>query len=110
MQIPDHVGFLVLHTGTFLSRASYTELTSSSSLRLLRPFYSQGLVDNQTFLTWLVQTMANCNLAQAAFVARLANEYLDGMLHSRALTKPFADACLGKLVEVSSQSAQTECQ
>jgi mediator of RNA polymerase II transcription subunit 12 len=47
--------------------------------------------------------MANCNLAQAAFVARLADEYLDGMLSSRALTKPFADACLGKLVEVSSQ-------
>jgi mediator of RNA polymerase II transcription subunit 12 len=48
--------------------------------------------------------MANCNLAQAAFVARLADEYLDGMLGSRALTKPFADACLGKLVEVGSRT------
>jgi mediator of RNA polymerase II transcription subunit 12, fungi type len=48
--------------------------------------------------------MANCNLAQAAFVARLGDEYLDGMLSSRALTKPFADACLGKLVEVSSET------
>lgn len=46
--------------------------------------------------------MVTCNLAQAGFVARLADEYLDGMLGSRALTKPFADACLGKLVEVGS--------
>lgn len=46
--------------------------------------------------------MANCNLAQAAFVARLADEYLDGMLSSRALTKPFVDACLNKLYEVRS--------
>lgn len=72
----------------------------SHSLQLLRTFYAQGLVDNKTFLIWLVQTMANCNLAQAGFVARLADEYLDGMLTSRPLAKPFVDACLAKLVEV----------
>lgn len=57
-------------------------------------------MDNRALLTWLVQTMASCNLAQAGFVARLADEYLDGMLGSRALAKPFVDACLSKLVEV----------
>lgn len=45
--------------------------------------------------------MVACNLAQAGFVAHLADEYLDGMLVSRALTKPFADACVAKLSEVN---------
>lgn len=70
------------------------------SLRLLRPFYADGLVDSRTFLLWLVQQMVTCNLAQAGFVAHLADEYLDGMLVSRALTRPFADACIAKLSEV----------
>ncbi|KAF9219563.1 hypothetical protein BS17DRAFT_760662 [Gyrodon lividus] len=69
-------------------------------LRLLRPFYADGLVDSRTFLVWLVQQLATCNLAQAGFVAHLADEYLDGMLASRALTKPFVDACLAKLTEI----------
>ncbi|KAH7905552.1 hypothetical protein BJ138DRAFT_1072652 [Hygrophoropsis aurantiaca] len=78
----------------WVSRFSYC-------LKLLRPFYTEGLVDNRTFLIWLVQQMATCNLAQVGFVARLADEYLDGMLVSRALTKPFVDACIAKLVEIN---------
>jgi len=70
------------------------------SLQLLRTFYSEGLVDNTTFLTWLVQQMGASNLAQAGFLTRLADQYLDGMLGSRALTRPFIDACLVKLLEV----------
>ncbi|KAJ8455905.1 hypothetical protein ONZ45_g18844 [Pleurotus djamor] len=70
------------------------------SLRLLRRFYSEGLVDHRTFLTWLVQQMSTCNLAQAGFVSRLADEYLEGMVCSRALTHHFADACLGRLAEI----------
>lgn len=70
------------------------------TLDLLRVFYSEGLVDNRTFLWWLVQTMANCNLAQAAFIAMMADEYLDGLLVSRALARPFVEACLGRLTEV----------
>ncbi|KAH7888428.1 hypothetical protein F5I97DRAFT_1803562 [Phlebopus sp. FC_14] len=69
-------------------------------LQLLRPFYTDGLVDSCTFFVWLVQQMSTCNLAQAGFVAHLADEYLDGMLVSRALTKPFVDACLAKLTEI----------
>lgn len=76
-------------------------LILSHSLRLLRPFYTDGLVDSRTFFIWLVQQMMTCNLAQAGFVAYLADEYLDGMLANRALTKPFADACIAKLSEVS---------
>ena len=57
-------------------------------------------MDNRTFLSWLVQQMSTCNLAQAGFVARLADEYLDGMLVSRALTHPFIEACLAKFAEV----------
>ena len=75
-------------------------LTLLSSLDLLRSFYSEGLVDNRTFLTWLVLQMCACNLAQAGFVARLADEYLDGILACRALSRPFVDACLSKISEV----------
>ncbi|KAH7922771.1 hypothetical protein BV22DRAFT_1094076 [Leucogyrophana mollusca] len=78
----------------WVSRFSYC-------LKLLRPFYAEGLVDNRTFLVWLVQQMATCNLAQVGFVARLADEYLDGMLVSRALSKPFVDSCLAKLIEIN---------
>ncbi|KAJ3559369.1 hypothetical protein NM688_g388 [Phlebia brevispora] len=70
-------------------------------LKLLRAFYSEGLVDNRTFLAWLVQQTSTCNLAQLGFVARLADEYLDGMLVCRALTRPFAEACLHRLSEVN---------
>ncbi|PCH43895.1 hypothetical protein WOLCODRAFT_138657 [Wolfiporia cocos MD-104 SS10] len=76
------------------------------SLELLRSFYSEGLVDNKTFLAWLVQQVGSCNLAQLGFVARLADEYLDGMLISRALTHHFVEACLSKLAEIRSTSAK----
>jgi hypothetical protein len=80
------------------------KLIAPSSLDLLRSFYSEGLVDNRTFLSWLVLQMCTCNLAQAGFVARLADEYLDGILACRALSRPFVDACLSKLSEVQIQS------
>ncbi|KAI0259684.1 hypothetical protein BC834DRAFT_606637 [Gloeopeniophorella convolvens] len=76
------------------------------SLDLLRSFYSEGLVDNRTFLTWLVLQMCTCNLAQVGFVARLADEYLDGILACRALSRPFVDACLCKISEIRSSSAR----
>ncbi|GLB37302.1 putative transcription mediator complex subunit Med12 [Lyophyllum shimeji] len=75
-------------------------------LQLLRTFYSEGLVDNRTFFVWVVQQLGTCNLAQAGFIARLADEYLDGMVGSRPLTRPFIDACLSKLCEIRSTSAQ----
>ncbi|KAI0829604.1 hypothetical protein BC628DRAFT_1314187 [Trametes gibbosa] len=75
-------------------------------LSLLRTFYAEGLVDNRTFLAWLVQQMSTCNLAQAGFVVRLADEYLDGMLVSRALTRPFIEASLSKLVEIEGAPAK----
>jgi mediator of RNA polymerase II transcription subunit 12, fungi type len=70
------------------------------SLKLLRTFYLEGLVDNRSFLSWLVQQMGCSNLAQAGFLARLADEYLDDMLSRRALSRPFVDACLAKISEV----------
>jgi len=45
--------------------------------------------------------MTTCNLAQAGFVAHLADEYLDGVLEKRPLAKPLIDACIVKLNEVS---------
>src|SRR5258708_23255217 len=75
-------------------------LTSSCSMDMLRSFYLEGLVDNRNFLSWLVLQMCTCNLAQASFVARLADEYLDGILACRALSRPFMDACLSKISEV----------
>ncbi|KZT67178.1 hypothetical protein DAEQUDRAFT_673722 [Daedalea quercina L-15889] len=76
----------------WMSRFSYC-------LELLRTFYAEGLVDSRTFLTWLVQQTWTCNLAQLGFVARLADEYLDGVLINRALTHHFVDACLNRLDE-----------
>lgn len=84
----------------FPSGTHFHLVAHADSLSLLRTFYAEGLVDNRTFLSWLVQQMATCNLAQLGFVARLADEYLEGMLVSRALTHPFTEACLGKFVEV----------
>ncbi|KAG1837915.1 hypothetical protein DFJ58DRAFT_862003 [Suillus subalutaceus] len=75
-------------------------------LKLLRPFYDEGLVDHRTFLTWIIHQMAACNLAQAGFVAHLADEYLDGVLEKRPLAKPLLDACIAKLNEIRTISAQ----
>ncbi|KAL6308224.1 hypothetical protein BKA93DRAFT_726196 [Sparassis latifolia] len=75
-------------------------------LGLLRTFYAEGLVDKRTFLSWLVQQMSTCNLAQLGFIAKLADEYLEGMLVSRAITRPFVDASLQKLSEIRSSSAR----
>lgn len=78
-------------------------LHSYTSLSLLRSFYSEGMVDNRTFLAWLVQQTGTCNLAQLGFVSRLADDYLDGMLMCRALVRPFAEACFNRLAEVCSK-------
>ena len=82
---------------------------SGISLNLLRAFYDEGLVDNRTFLVWLVQQLATCNLAQLGFIARLVNEYLDGMLVTRSITRPFVDVCLGKVSEVSYHNRSVVC-
>ena len=71
------------------------------SLKLLRTFYAEDLVDHRTFLTWLTQYMITSNLAQAGFLARVAEEYLDDIMTSRALARPLVEGCLAKLMEVS---------
>lgn len=71
-----------------------------NSLSLLRAFYAEGLVDHRTYLAWLVQQTSSCNLAQLGFVAHLADEFLEGMLVCRALTRPFVEACIIRLAEV----------
>ncbi|KAI0071713.1 hypothetical protein K474DRAFT_1733093 [Panus rudis PR-1116 ss-1] len=76
------------------------------SLNLLRSFYSEGLVDNRTFLAWLVQQMNISNLAQLTFVAGLADEFLDGMLVTRAITRPFIEACMNRLSELQSAAGR----
>ncbi|KAF7321446.1 Med12 domain-containing protein [Mycena kentingensis (nom. inval.)] len=76
------------------------------SLELLRPFYTEGLVDNRVFLVWLVQQMNASTLAQAGFLVRLAEEYLDGIMRSRPLARPFIDACLSKLAEAQTSTGQ----
>lgn len=98
-------GFLALPTGA--PSKSFALIFCSTdckirdrSLNLLRAFYTEGLVDNRTFLAWLVQQTATCNLAQLGFVARMADEYLDGMLTCHALCRPFVDACFNKISEV----------
>ncbi|CAA7259196.1 unnamed protein product [Cyclocybe aegerita] len=82
----------------WIGRFSYT-------LKLLRAFYEEDLVDHRFFLTWLVQQMVTCNLAQAGFLTRLLDEFLDDVVTSRALSKPLVEACLGKLSEIRTSSA-----
>ncbi|THH04935.1 hypothetical protein EW145_g5157 [Phellinidium pouzarii] len=76
------------------------------TLDLLKVFYSEHMVDHTTFLSWLVQILGSCNLAQAGFITRLADDYLGGMSSCRALLKPFIDACLAKLQEISNSSSK----
>lgn len=78
-------------------------------LQLLRPQYSEGLVDKRTFLTWLVQQLSSCHLAQAGFITRLADEYLDDIVHSRALSRSFVEAALSKLHEVGTPVSLHRC-
>ncbi|ESK91038.1 rna polymerase ii mediator complex component [Moniliophthora roreri MCA 2997] len=83
----------------WVSRFSYC-------LRLLRSFYAEGLVDKGAFFVWLVNQMGSCNLAQAGFVTRIVDEYFDGMMSCRALTRPFLEAYLSKLAEIRTTSAK----
>ncbi|KLO13572.1 hypothetical protein SCHPADRAFT_873833 [Schizopora paradoxa] len=76
------------------------------TLELLRVFYSEFMVDHATFLSWLVQLLGTCNLAQAGFVARLTEDYYDELMHCRALAKPMVEACLAKLNEISLSSSK----
>ncbi|KAL0581804.1 RNA polymerase II mediator complex subunit [Marasmius crinis-equi] len=87
----------------WISRFSYC-------LRLLRTFYAEGLVNKRTFFVWLINQMASCNLAQAGFVVRIADEYFDGMMRCRALTRPFLEACLSKLAEINTSIAKEHLQ
>ncbi|PPQ98440.1 hypothetical protein CVT24_004119 [Panaeolus cyanescens] len=87
----------------WMSRFSYC-------LKLLRSFYAESLVDHRTFLTWLVQQMMTCNLAQAAFLTRLIDEYLDDILSSRAIARSLVEACAAKLSEISTTPAQNVLQ
>ena len=59
------------------------------------------MVDHSVLFSWIISFMNNCNLAQAGFITRLADEYILGMVSCRALTQPFIVACLSKLQEVS---------
>ncbi|KAJ4468328.1 hypothetical protein J3R30DRAFT_3305964 [Lentinula aciculospora] len=83
----------------WISRFSYC-------LELLRLFYSEGLVDKRTFFSWLVNQMWSCNLAQAGFVSRLADEYFEGMIECRPLARPFVEASLCKLSEINTSTAK----
>lgn len=83
-------------------------LMDTLSLRLLRTFYTEDLVDHRTFLTWLVQQMITCNLAQAGFLTRLTDEYANDILTNRALARPLAEACLAKLSEVCGNTSHLE--
>lgn len=96
MNIKQTFKGVLADTGTrdrWISRFTYC-------LKLLRAFYKEGLVDRRTFLVWVVHQMGICNLAQAGFIARIADEYLEGMMSSRPLTRPFVEACVSKLSEV----------
>ena len=95
-----NAGFLVSRTGNHELLTPLVLANINHSLKLLRTFFSDGLVDSRTLLSWIVQQMGSCNLAQAGFITRLADEYLDGMISNRALTRPFIDACLFKISEV----------
>lgn len=81
-------------------RFFWSERSCFLSLDLLRVFYSEVMIDHATFLMWLVQTFASCNLAQAGFIARLVDDYLPGISASRALLRPLMESCLSKCSEV----------
>ncbi|KAK0226153.1 hypothetical protein IW262DRAFT_1457387 [Armillaria fumosa] len=110
MNIKQTFKGVLADTGTrdrWISRFTYC-------LKLLRAFYKEGLVDRRTFLVWVVHQMGICNLAQAGFIARIADEYLEGMMSSRPLARPFVEACVSKLSEIGTSASReflvdTEC-
>lgn len=75
------------------------------TLLLLRSFYAEDMVDHRTLLVWLIHQMNTCNLAQAGFVARIADEYLQDMLASLPLARHFVDACVTRLAEATSSTS-----
>jgi hypothetical protein len=103
-QSPSHVknGFLALLIGGYTQfiRSLIQLIEEGRSVQLLRRFYDEGLVDSYTFLSWAVQQLSISNLAQAGFVLRLTDEYLEDLFKSRILTRPYVDACILKLHEV----------
>ncbi|GJJ06592.1 hypothetical protein Clacol_000785 [Clathrus columnatus] len=76
----------------------------SYCLDLLREFYAESLVDHAFFLSWLAQQMQSSNLAQAIFVARIVDEYLEGMLPYRSLQRALIDGCLTKLADIQTST------
>jgi mediator of RNA polymerase II transcription subunit 12 len=100
MQKAENDGYLVFLIGASLVVLREQPFLNRRSLQLLRTFYAEDLVDHRTFLTWLVQQMLTCHLAQACFLIRLAEEYLDDILTTRALSRLLVEACLTKLLEV----------
>ncbi|KAJ3504486.1 hypothetical protein NMY22_g17908 [Coprinellus aureogranulatus] len=77
----------------WVSRFSYC-------LKLLRAFYHEGMVDSRVFLVWMVQQIKACNLAQAGFLTRLVDEYLDDLLKCLPLAKLLVEAMVNKLSEI----------
>jgi mediator of RNA polymerase II transcription subunit 12, fungi type len=59
------------------------------------------MVDHATFLLWLAQQVPAVNLAQLGFVAKIAEEYLEGLLQHRGFLRPFIEGCTVKITEVS---------
>jgi mediator of RNA polymerase II transcription subunit 12, fungi type len=99
------IAFQLLVRG-FLFHLCFPHSRFSNSLELLRTFYAEGLVDRKFFLSWLGQQMLTCNLAQAGFIARLADEYLEGVMHSQPLARPLIQASVSKLSEIRTTFAK----
>jgi mediator of RNA polymerase II transcription subunit 12, fungi type len=93
------ISFYILVEAVSLTYLNSFLMNFVCSLKLLRTFYAEDLVDHRTFLTWLTQQMITCNLAQSGFLACLAEEYLDDIIASRALARPLVEGCLAKLME-----------
>ena len=69
-------------------------------MELVREMYAESLIDHAVFLFWVAQQISASIIPQLGFVAKIAEEYHDGLLQHRGFLRPFIAGLVEKLVEV----------
>lgn len=65
------------------------------------------MIDHATWLLFIANQISSSNIPQLGFMARVAEEYLDGLLQHRGFLRPLISGLVEKLVEVSDNELYT---
>ncbi|KIM29831.1 hypothetical protein M408DRAFT_22702 [Serendipita vermifera MAFF 305830] len=75
----------------------------SWSLELLRRLFDADLIDQPSFLAWVVTSMGHTEAMgphQFIFLIRMVDEYFDSVASNRAFATPIIEACLSRFAEI----------